>query len=85
MAHLLNLLVNLYVFAIIGRIILSYFPIRPGSPVAPVFAFLYSITEPVLGPVRRVVPALGMFDISPMVVLFALWYVVTPLINKLPA
>lgn len=39
---------------------------------ASVFTFLFTITEPVLGPVRRVLPAMGPLDLSPIVVLFGL-------------
>jgi YggT family protein len=67
-------LLQLYLIALFGRIILSWFPISPGSALAPVFSFLYAITEPVLGPIRRVLPPLSMggmgLDLSPIVVLF---------------
>lgn len=72
MGDLLGSLIQLYTFAIFGRIILSYFPVNPGSAVASISSFLYSITEPVLGPVRRAVPSIGMFDLSPLVVIFGL-------------
>jgi YggT family protein len=36
---------------------------------ASIYRFLLTITEPVLGPVRRVVPPLGAFDLSPLIVL----------------
>jgi YggT family protein len=62
-------LLSLFVFAIIGRIILSFFPISEGSPMATVYTVLYTVTEPVLGPLRRVVPTMGMFDLSPMIVI----------------
>ena len=39
---------------------------------ATVFSFLYTITEPVLGPLRRVIPPLGGFDLSPIVALIGL-------------
>jgi YggT family protein len=82
--HALALLLNLYVYAIFGRIILSYFPIRPGSAVAPIFSFLYAITEPVLGPARRIIPSVGMFDFSPIVVIFAIKIIGGALVNALP-
>lgn len=69
---LLCTLFNLYLIAVFARIILSWFPIDPGGALAQVFTFLYSITEPVLGPVRRMMPTIGMFDISPIVVIFGL-------------
>lgn len=65
-------LLLLYIIALFGRIILSWFPIAPESPMAKVYSFLYAITEPVLGPVRRVLPPVGMggmgLDLSPLVV-----------------
>jgi YggT family protein len=72
---LLAQLINLYVYAIFGRIILSYFPLAPGGAMASVFGFLYTITEPVLGPLRRVIPPIGMFDLSPMVAIFGLFFI----------
>ncbi|HYJ45432.1 MAG TPA: YggT family protein [Pyrinomonadaceae bacterium] len=39
------------------------------SSINPVLLFLIKVTEPVLGPARRIIPPLGVFDISPMVVL----------------
>jgi YggT family protein len=73
-------LLNIYLLCIFGRIILSWFPVSPGSPVATVAGFLYSITEPVLGPIRNVLPSIGMFDLSPMVVIFAVRLVLIPII-----
>ena len=50
--------------AIFIRVLLSWFPIDPRNPLVTV---LYEITEPILEPLRRVVPRLGMFDLTPMV------------------
>jgi YggT family protein len=69
---LLRQLINLYVLVIIGRIILSWFPISRGGLMETVYSALYTITEPVLGPVRRALPPLGGFDLSPIVVIFGL-------------
>jgi YggT family protein len=38
-----------------------------------IMRFLVDVTEPLLGPLRRVVPLLGRFDISPIVALLILW------------
>ena len=69
-------LLQLYLIVMFARIILSWFPINPGSGLASVYGFLYSITEPVLGPIRRVIPPLGMggmgLDLSPLVVFFGI-------------
>ena len=80
MGDLLVILLQLYVVCVFARIILSWFPVSPGSPIAAVSTVLYSITEPVLGPIRNVLPSIGMFDLSPMVVIFAVRLVIIPII-----
>ena len=72
MQQILLMLLQVYLLCIFGRIILSWFPTQPGSPVASVMGFLYSITEPVLGPIRNVLPSIGMFDLSPIVVIIGI-------------
>ena len=69
---MISQLVSLYTFLIFVRIILSWFPMNPAGPLASVTQVLFRITEPVLGPVRRIVPSLGPFDISPIIVVFLL-------------
>ena len=69
---LLLQLINIYVLVIFGRILLSWFPISRGSPMESVYSALYTVTEPVLGPVRRALPAMGGFDFSPIVVIVGL-------------
>jgi YggT family protein len=74
----------LYLVAIFGRIILSWFPIEPGSAIASVFGFLFTITEPLLGPLRRVLPPVGVggmgLDLSPIIVILAIQLLVIPLL-----
>ena len=74
--RLLGNLIDIYLLLLIGRILLSWFPISPESPLSSVFGFLYRITEPVLGPIRRLLPPLGMggmaLDLSPIIVIFGL-------------
>ena len=59
-----------------GRVILSWFPVAPGTAMATVYSFLYAVTEPLLGPIRRLIPPMGVggmgIDLSPMIVLFGL-------------
>lgn len=63
---------QLFVYAIVARAILSFFPIQSGGAMASVASFLYRITEPVLGPVRRMMPAMGGIDLSPLVVIIGI-------------
>ena len=79
-SELLCRALDLYLIAVFARIILSWFPIRPGTAMAQVFSVLYAITEPVLGPVRRAIPPIGGgLDISPIVVIFGLRIIATVL------
>jgi len=64
-------IVSLYMLVLIARAITSFFPVTPGTAFAQVVDVLYKITEPVLGPVRRIIPPLGMFDLSFLVVVIA--------------
>lgn len=63
---------NLFLFVLVVRVVLSYIPAQPGSALVPITRFFEAITEPVLRPVRRVVPPLrvggGVMDLSPIIV-----------------
>jgi YggT family protein len=67
--ELICTLLNVYVLIVFARIILSWFPLQPGGAAAQVFSVTYTLTEPVLGPLRRTIPSIGMFDLSPIVVI----------------
>lgn len=60
-----GLLVNVYFFALLATIILSW--VAPGSN-HPAVYLLYQITEPVMAPFRKVLPAMGGMDFSPILV-----------------
>ncbi|WP_408607182.1 YggT family protein [Lottiidibacillus patelloidae] len=62
---------NLYSFALIGYILMSWFPNARESGIG---RFLSTICEPYLEPFRRIIPPLGMIDISPIVAIFALTF-----------
>jgi len=65
-------LLTIYLVVVFARVILSWFPLSPNSPMAGIYSFIYTLTEPVLGPVRRIMPPLGGFDLSPIVVFFGI-------------
>ena len=77
--QLLATLIQLYSLAILARVILSWAP--NVNPMHPAVQFLHQITEPVLEPVRRVMPRLGMIDISPIIVLVGLQILGSILLN----
>ena len=60
-----SLLVNIYFFALLAMIILSW--VAPGSR-NPAILLLFQITEPVMAPFRKVLPAMGGMDFSPILV-----------------
>lgn len=70
-----SLMVNLLFFAILALIIFSW--IAPGS-YHPALALLHQITEPVMGPFRRLLPPIGGLDLSPILV-----FVVINILGKL--
>ena len=57
------------ILVLFARAILSWFPLRPGTPMAAINDFLVRITEPVLAPLRKVIPRAGMFDLSFLVLM----------------
>ena len=61
-------LLQVFVYALFLRVVLSWFSPEPGGAVAAVEGFLRTVTDPVLEPVRRIVPRAGMLDLSPIVV-----------------
>ncbi len=65
-------LVTAYTVVLLVRVVLSWFPVRPGTVIATVYGILLDLTEPVLAPMRRVIPPAGMFDLSPIVLFILL-------------
>ena len=68
--YLLYGLIGLYSLLIFIRIIFSWVMAGHSNSV---MRFLVDATEPLLGPLRRIVPAIGTFDISPIVAFIILW------------
>lgn len=73
------ILIQLLIWAIIIRTILSWFPI---SPVNPIKVILNYITEPIIAPLRRIVPRIDMIDLTPFVAIVILM-IITWLLNRL--
>lgn len=72
-AQLLDTVIRLYSFVLLGRVIVSWVNADPYNPIV---RFLYNATEPVLYRVRRTLPVvLGGIDLSPLVVFFGLEFV----------
>ena len=56
-------------FAVLARALMSWFPASPDNPLVRV---LWQVTEPILAPLRRIIPRIGMIDITPMVAIILL-------------
>ena len=67
-------------FAIFIRSILTWFPISPNNPIK---SALDQITEPVLGTLRRYLPRFGMLDLSPMIAIIVIIFLIIPLVQAL--
>lgn len=76
--RIINILSDLITLLIIVYVILSYFM----SPFHPVRKFVDNLVEPMLAPIRRVLPQTGMLDFSPLVLLLIVW-LLTRLITSL--
>ena len=65
----IDYLVNAVLIAIFVRAILSWFPVNRDNPIV---AVVFQITDPILSPVRRIMPARGIIDLSPMVTIIVI-------------
>ena len=83
MASVLLLILEIYVFVLFGRVIFSWIRPDPRTFLGQVNGVLLTLTEPVVGPVRRVMPNLGPFDFSVLVVLLVIQIVLIPLATRL--
>ena len=72
-------LIQFLAFAIFARAIVSWFPIDRNGPIV---QFLNSVTDPVLEPLRKVIPPIGMIDITPMIAMLLLFFVASALLNS---
>lgn len=81
LANLLHLVLQAYFWIIIARAVLSW--VSP-DPFNPIVRFLYRVTEPVLRPIRHRLPTLSIgIDLSPMVVILAIFFLDSFLISTL--
>ena len=69
LAQLLQMVFQIYTLILIARVLITW--VNP-DPFNPVVQFLARVTDPVLEPLRRVIPSIGPFDLSPIVALLLL-------------
>ena len=81
-AEIVNLFFIILTIAVFIRVLLSWVPnIDPRNPA---IEFLYGITEPILAPIRSIMPKTMMFDFSPMIAIFVLQALRSVIISNLP-
>ena len=78
--HLVSTLITIYIWLLIAQAVLSWLVAfgvvnRYNRAVATIGDFLWRVTEPLLRPIRRVLPDLGGIDISPVILILLLWFV----------
>jgi YggT family protein len=78
--HLVNTVITIYIWLLIAQAVLSWFVAfgivnRYNRIVATIGDFLWRVTEPLLRPIRRVIPDLGGIDISPVILILLLWFI----------
>jgi YggT family protein len=88
-ADLINLVIQLYIYVLIATAVLSWlvsFGIvnRHNPVVTGVGRFCYALTEPVLRPIRKIVPLIGGVDLSALIVILVLWLVQREIALYLP-
>ncbi|HYA12575.1 MAG TPA: YggT family protein [Thermodesulfovibrionales bacterium] len=79
-ANVLDIVLEIYKWIVIIAAIISW--VNP-DPYNPVVRFLYSVTEPVFRPIRRLIGRLGPIDISPLIVILAIIFTQKFLISSL--
>ncbi len=66
---LLLTIIDMYSFVVFGAVIISWIRLPHNNPIS---QFVNSLTEPVLDPIRRMLPDMGGLDFSPMILLIGL-------------
>tara|TARA_R110002167_G_scaffold23514_5_gene83474 strand:- start:65 stop:358 length:294 start_codon:yes stop_codon:yes gene_type:complete len=85
---LLSWLIEFYMWIVIASVVLSWLVafnvVNTGNRIVYMIGdFLHRATEPVLGPIRRILPDLGPVDLSPIVVILLLMFVKTLIVQDI--
>lgn len=83
MATIMLAALQMVSLAIVARALLSWLPISPSSRWATVQSGLRRLTDPILQPIRSLLPRTGAIDLSPMVAILAISVVLTPIVRML--
>ncbi len=78
-ANVINIVANLFIFIVIADSLLSFFL----SPYHPVRETMDRIVNPFLAPLRRIIPSVGMLDLSPLILIILVEILARVLVNFL--
>ena len=71
--RLVDILLIILTIAIFARVIVSWIAVGGSGGQNSIVVFIYQITEPILAPIRKIMPRTGAIDLSPMVALLLLY------------
>lgn len=81
LAKVIDIILTVYLWIIIARALISW--VNP-DPYNKIVIFLYRVTEPVLGPIRRILPRHNLpIDFSPLIVLLAIIFLQNFLVQSM--
>ena len=72
LVQFVKILAQVLYIALLARVVLSWLNLGSDNPFVTI---VYQITEPILAPIRKVLPTFGTLDLSPMVAMLAVWIV----------
>jgi YggT family protein len=86
--YFIDVVLNLYIFLLVAAAVLSWLVafnvVNTRSPVVTMVGeFLYRITEPILRPIRNMLPNFGGIDISPIIAILAIYFIQIVIIGNL--
>lgn len=73
MSELLCAFITVFIVVLVVRAVLSWFPLEQGGVLAQLSRVVADVTDWVVVPLRRVIPPVGMFDVSFLVLVFGLF------------
>ncbi len=79
-AKLINFALSAYIWIVIGRAVISWVNADPYNPIV---RFLIQVTDPILLRIRRYIPSMGGFDLSPMILILAIVFLQSFLVPTL--
>jgi YggT family protein len=72
--QIINWIFNIIIILVFARVIISWVRIDPYHPTwGKIVQLIYQLTEPMLAPIRRAIPSMGMMDWSPMILMIGIW------------